>query len=692
MTKQPLYTVGGTVQAGGGLYVSRKADEEFLTLCRNGSFVYVLTSRQMGKSSLMVHAAEQLTRDGMATVIIDLTLIGVQITADEWYLGLLTKMADDLNMKADVIDWWTANRQLSPTQRLPLFVEKVLLTEVPGRVVIFVDEIDTTLSLPFTDDFYAALRYMYNARATMADFRRISFVLIGVAMPNDLISDPHRTPFNIGQRLDLTDFTFEEALPLAEGLRPSLDQGRQVLRWVMKWTQGHPYLTQRLCNVLVNRNLPQCTEADVDRIVAETFFEDMSDQDHNLQFVRDMLTERAPDRLRILATYRDIYTGKPPVHDDEQSIIKSHLKLSGIVCREKGLLVVRNPIYREVFNPQWIRDHWPIIRTTLLRRVLVSLAGVAILAIAFFLSVPLLRGIPTAAPPTASLLAAVRDVDLSIATLRILPANPAPGQKVAVALTLRNSGTTDSGPFKLALFSNPLETNVKPDSVTEVENLGPGESRSIVVDFIFPRSGTYTMTGWVNYDSAVQETNIFNNFSRGVPVQVNGPLVVDFALLPDGSPVLETRDLKGDEFAAWGLHIMPDKDVPQCGRAKVAIEVQDNVNRLVTKTTQPAISCPRLPVVFTFDEPVGGASVTFTVTASGVYTVQLFDGNDGLLQEGSVEATRGEQTVTISVPTSGSALGGVKKVIVSGPGATTIGKISFASPPEISTATAQAVQ
>ena len=56
MAKPGLYTVGGTVQAGGGIYISRQADQELLQLCRERVFAYVLTPRQMGKSSLMVRA------------------------------------------------------------------------------------------------------------------------------------------------------------------------------------------------------------------------------------------------------------------------------------------------------------------------------------------------------------------------------------------------------------------------------------------------------------------------------------------------------------------------------------------------------------------------------------------------------------------------------------------------------------
>lgn len=358
MAKPSLYTVGGTVQAGSGLYIPRRADEELLTLCRVGVFVYVLTSRQMGKSSLMVRTAEQLAAEGITSIIIDLTEIGVEVTTEQWYLGLLIKLEDQLTLQTKVVDWWQAHAHLGITQRLTIFFREILLAEIATRVVIFIDEIDTTLSLLFTDDFYAAIRYLYNARAFVSEFQRLSFVLLGVATPSDLISDPERTPFNVGQRVDLTDFTFEEAKTLAQGLELPPDEAEQVLKWVLKWTRGHPYLTQRLCQVIAEHDNRIWYEIDVENIVAGTFLGEMSEQDNNLRFVRDMLTKRAPDPTRVLATYSGIRRGWPPVPDEKQSLIKSHLKLSGVVHRDQSgdSLRVRNPIYQAVFNLEWIKE------------------------------------------------------------------------------------------------------------------------------------------------------------------------------------------------------------------------------------------------------------------------------------------------------------------------------------------------
>ena len=119
-----------------------------------------------------------------------------------------------------------ARSHLGVAQRLTLFFEQVLLTEIAKPIVIFVDEIDSTLSLDFTDDFFVAIRSLYVTRATQPKFGRLSFVLIGVATPGDLIRDARRTPFNIGQRVDLTDFTLAGGDAVRRGAGPGGGGGR----------------------------------------------------------------------------------------------------------------------------------------------------------------------------------------------------------------------------------------------------------------------------------------------------------------------------------------------------------------------------------------------------------------------------------------------------------------------------------
>lgn len=346
------------MQAGNGIYLARNVDEELLQLCHDRVFAYLLTARQMGKSSLMIRTAQRLAAEGTRTVIIDLSQMGVQVSDTAWHLGLLIAISRRLHLKTDVFAWWEAHAALSFTQRMTQFFQEILLSEIHDPIVIFIDEIDSTLSLPFTDDFFAAIRYVYNARSSVPAFKRLSFILIGVATPSDLISDPRRTPFNIGKQVDVAYFTLEEAMPLAAGLDYPAEKANQILRWVMNWTGGHPYLTQRLCHVLAEQQQSDLTQADINQAVARTFLGEESQHDSNLRFVHDMLTQRATDPLAVLLTYEHIVQ-KHRIPDEKQSAAITHLKLSGIIEAQHGYLTVSNRIYATVFDRRWVKKVWP---------------------------------------------------------------------------------------------------------------------------------------------------------------------------------------------------------------------------------------------------------------------------------------------------------------------------------------------
>jgi len=379
------FVAGGAVQAGGGVYLQRDADRDLLRHCLDGDFTYILTSRQMGKSSLMYRAAEQLTKAGARPVIIDLTELGAQTTADQWYKGFLLLVQEQLGLKANASTWWDEHAEHAYAHRLIRYLREVALVERPERLVLFVDEIDTTLRLDFTDDFYAAIRFLYQTRALDPELQRISFVLIGVATPNDLIRDSSRTPFNIGHRIELTDFSQQEASALAGRLALPPGRSADLIDWILRWTGGHPYLTMRVLRSLAESPPNAWTADAVDGRLHELFLGTAGESDTNLQFVRDMLTRKAFNREAVLATYDAIRSGAR-VPDKEQDQIASWLKLSGVVRRQDGLLKVRNPIYEKVFDQRWARVHR---RLNINWRRRLAQAAAALVVVALVVTVPL---------------------------------------------------------------------------------------------------------------------------------------------------------------------------------------------------------------------------------------------------------------------------------------------------------------
>src|SRR4051812_33295492 len=111
MSPQGIYTVGGTVQPKNSFYIKRTADKKLLELFQIRSFSYVLSSRQVGKSSLMAQTALKLREDNHECVIIDLNKFGVKLSAEEWYLGLLKEIQDQLYLDTDVLEWWENHLQ-----------------------------------------------------------------------------------------------------------------------------------------------------------------------------------------------------------------------------------------------------------------------------------------------------------------------------------------------------------------------------------------------------------------------------------------------------------------------------------------------------------------------------------------------------------------------------------------------------
>jgi WD40 repeat protein len=354
----PFYVTGGTLSRDAQSYVARQADETLFAGLSAGRFCYVLTSRQMGKSSLMVRTAARLREAGAGVILLDLTAIGQNLSAEQWYGGLLTQIGQQLDLEDELDEFHDSHPKFGPLQRWMQGLRRIVLPHYPGPVVIFIDEIDSVRSLPFsTDEFFAAIREFYNRRTEDEELRRLSFCLLGVAAPSDLIRDTRTTPFNIGERIELHDFNSEEAAPLARGFQQSGDISAELMRRVFYWTNGHPYLTQRLCQAVAEE--ARADRAEVDRLCRELFLSrEAQGRDDNLLFVRERLLRSEADLASLLTLYGQAQRGRQ-VRDDVTSPLVTLLRLSGIVRVEKGSLKVRNRIYDEVFDQAWVRENMP---------------------------------------------------------------------------------------------------------------------------------------------------------------------------------------------------------------------------------------------------------------------------------------------------------------------------------------------
>ncbi|MGK7902787.1 MAG: AAA-like domain-containing protein [Hormoscilla sp.] len=352
------YQVGGSLASNAPSYVVRQADDEFYQALQGGEFCYVLNSRQMGKSSLQLRTMKRLQADGIACAVIDLTILGSHdVTPEQWYAGIIYELESYFNLPFDLDSWWRDRDLLSPGQRWSKFLSEVLLQQISKQIVIFFDEIDSTLNLYFKDDFFATLRACYNQRADVRPYKRLTFALLGVATPGDLIADKHRTPFNIGRGIELSGFTLHEARPLATGLVGKVDNPQAVLEEVLAWTGGQPFLTQKLCDLLFNSpfSIAAGSEAEsIEQLVRSQVIDNWEARDPmaHLQTIRDRVLRNEQRAGRRLGLYQQILQQGEIAADD--SAEQMELRLSGLVRKHSGKLRVYNRILREVFDQSWV--------------------------------------------------------------------------------------------------------------------------------------------------------------------------------------------------------------------------------------------------------------------------------------------------------------------------------------------------
>ncbi|HID64297.1 MAG TPA: DUF4062 domain-containing protein [Anaerolineae bacterium] len=348
-----IFQAGGALPADHPTYVERQADHDALRAALDGEYLHVIAPRQVGKTSLLKRLAVRLGEMGWRCAYVDLSTL-MDFPKPDWYAELGKALAHSLTPdQAPALSNQVDLRRYLLDQALPW-------PNSQPCIALFLDEVEgtgkaqDTDGTPFSDTFFMTLRNLYiqwdNYGGTLV------VALAGAVDPSDLVKDPDISPFNVGREIGLDDFTSAETRVLTDHLADlNLPVDEAVHQAIYNWTNGHPYLVQRICAELEknarNSGLTAIVPDHVDHVVKQVILNPVNplQQDKNLRHVTKMLSRLSAPAAELWSRLR---AGESISRREAADNLYLELYLTGAVKARAGRLVIRNRIYAQAFGEQ----------------------------------------------------------------------------------------------------------------------------------------------------------------------------------------------------------------------------------------------------------------------------------------------------------------------------------------------------
>jgi class 3 adenylate cyclase len=265
---ETLEPVGGAVSLDSTFYVVRPQDEAFrAAMARQDSIVLVKGARQMGKTSLLARGLQQARGQGARVVRSDFQKLNASHleTADALFLQLATSIADQLDLDVFPEEIWHPRR--GPSENFERFWRRECLGKVDAPIVWGLDEVDRLFTCDFASEVFGLFRSWHNERALEPEgpWGRLTLAIAYATEAHLFISDVNQSPFNVGTRLTLEDFTLEQLADLNGRYGSPLRDEVELSRFA-RLVGGHPYLVRRGLHELVTTGMGLAAfEAQADR-------------------------------------------------------------------------------------------------------------------------------------------------------------------------------------------------------------------------------------------------------------------------------------------------------------------------------------------------------------------------------------------------------------------------------------------
>jgi len=248
--RQPssLPTANGAMPPDSRFYVVRSTDDDFLSaVSRQDSIVLVKGARQMGKTSLMARGLQLARQNGSRVILTDFQKLNAKnLESTESLLRVLAEsIADQLEYDLE-IDSVLNTKRGGPSVSFERFLRRDVFPKVGKRLVWAMDEVDRLVLCDYASEVFGLFRSWHNERSLdpAGPWQNLTMAIAYATEPHMFIRDINQSPFNVGTRINLADFTFEQFTELNERYSKPLRDAKEITA-CFKLLGGQPYLSSR---------------------------------------------------------------------------------------------------------------------------------------------------------------------------------------------------------------------------------------------------------------------------------------------------------------------------------------------------------------------------------------------------------------------------------------------------------------
>lgn len=250
-----LEPVGGAVPVGSRYYILREADAEFeAAIRRRDSIILVRGARQVGKTSLLARGLQRAREGEVRVALSHFQRFNAQHleSPDAFLLALAEDLAEQLDLEGSTRENWSPQRGPNPNFRR--FMRREVLAPLDRPLIWAIDEADRLFGCPFATDVFGLFRSWHDERALEPEgpWGALTLALVYSTEAHLFITDLNQSPFNVGTRVEMHDFSLDQVADLNRRHGSPLRSDQEVGR-IYALLLGHPFLTRQALHALTAR-------------------------------------------------------------------------------------------------------------------------------------------------------------------------------------------------------------------------------------------------------------------------------------------------------------------------------------------------------------------------------------------------------------------------------------------------------